>query len=435
MSSDALSFPSNINSHIENELNSRANTGFIGQITLLGLTTLFIGKDFYIFPELLVSGLGIFVFSALRIALAKFKITDHFKWHLLYSFIIIMNAFSWAAICYYNNSFNPNKPDHFIFSYFLVAGIVSAANYSLSPSRLLFTLFVLGVSVGAFLPLLAPEVSEELRTSIFLILICYLAFTIKNGFISHFEWRMKINQQLSMINSAKLAALGEMAGGIAHEINNPLSVIDGRARQLIQHISRQSFSAEIGQRDLNTIVSMTDRISKIVKGLKSFSRPGEKDPYQLTSLSLIVTNVIALASDKLKNHQIEIKLNLSENVAIPCRSVQIEQVLLNLLNNSCDAISTLPEKWIAIDVGSQNKKIQLSVTDSGKGISPDIVEKIMQPFFTTKKAGHGTGLGLSISKGLIEDHNGILYYDSLSAHTRFIIEIPINPLDSNSAIN
>ena len=109
-------------------------------------------------------------------------------------------------------------------------------------------------------------------------------------------------------------------------------------------------------------------------------------------------------------------------------STQISQVLLNLLNNAHDAIKELGEnpKWIQIDVHKKDEKyIQLSVTDCGHGIPKQHLNKIMQPFFTTKEVGKGTGLGLSISSEIIKNHGGSLTYDAQSKHTRFVIELPM----------
>ncbi|MBK8204245.1 MAG: GHKL domain-containing protein [Bdellovibrionales bacterium] len=101
------------------------------------------------------------------------------------------------------------------------------------------------------------------------------------------------------------------------------------------------------------------------------------------------------------------------------------QVLLNLLNNSFDAVAALPETWVDLKVETIGDNLRMIVTDSGKGILPSIAEKIMDPFFTTKEVGKGTGLGLSISRGIVLSHGGSLIYDSTHPNTRFIIEIPL----------
>ena len=117
---------------------------------------------------------------------------------------------------------------------------------------------------------------------------------------------------------------------------------------------------------------------------------------------------------------------IPQDIEVKCRYVQITQVLVNLINNSIDALQNNPLKWIKIELTTQEKTALLSVTDSGEGIPESISAKIMQPFISTKEAGKGLGLGLSISKGIVESHDGQLKYDSQSKHTKFTIALPIH---------
>ena len=121
------------------------------------------------------------------------------------------------------------------------------------------------------------------------------------------------------------------------------------------------------------------------------------------------------------------ELSVSEirkGLVIECRPSQISQALLNLLNNSFDAVANLSHAWVRLDVVERDGSVELSVTDSGKGIAPELREKILQPFFTTKELGQGVGLGLSISNGLIESHRGMLRMDTRSSNTRFVVTLP-----------
>ena len=115
---------------------------------------------------------------------------------------------------------------------------------------------------------------------------------------------------------------------------------------------------------------------------------------------------------------------IDEEIEIECRLIQIEQVLLNLLNNSFDAIADLEEKWIRVDVEAEDHFVNIKVVDSGKGIPAEASEKIMMPFFTTKEVGKGTGLGLSISSGILKSHGGELSLDRNAANTTFVIRVP-----------
>ena len=237
--------------------------------------------------------------------------------------------------------------------------------------------------------------------------------------------RQLTEAQGMLVNTAKMAALGEMAGGIAHEINTPLGTIQLVSEQLTDLISDEKLDKAAMADSVQIIIRTVQRIGAIVRGLKTFSRDGTKDALNLFPLSQIVTDATALCGEKIKYNCIKLEIDpIPDGVTAYCRPVQISQVLLNLINNSCDAIATLPEKWIRISVSAVDGSVLLTVTDSGKGISESVRAKIFQPFFTTKEIGKGTGLGLSISKGIIEAHRGSLGIDAASPNTRFVIKIP-----------
>lgn len=114
-------------------------------------------------------------------------------------------------------------------------------------------------------------------------------------------------------------------------------------------------------------------------------------------------------------------------IKISCHPAQISQIILNLLNNSFDAVSVLEEKWVRLVVKENKNDVEIQVTDSGKGIPYEYQSKLTQPFFTTKASGKGTGLGLSISQVIAEAHHGELYLDKESKNTRFIVKLPTLP--------
>ncbi|SMF04838.1 PAS domain-containing sensor histidine kinase [Pseudobacteriovorax antillogorgiicola] len=236
-----------------------------------------------------------------------------------------------------------------------------------------------------------------------------------------------VAQKAQLAAASKLSALGEMAGGVAHEINNPVAIIHGLAYRLNKTLKKQGIPEDS---DLFNIISEIDqtttRITKIIKGLKAFSRSGDKDDFMPASLKQIVDDTLALCAESFKMVGITLEVtDVPDNLVVECRQIQISQVLLNLLNNAKDAVNDLDDRWIRVCVRASDEKVMVSVEDSGSGIPEDNIEKLFQPFFTTKPAGHGTGLGLSISKGLIEDHHGHFFYDSKSGNTRFVIILPL----------
>lgn len=227
-----------------------------------------------------------------------------------------------------------------------------------------------------------------------------------------------------LIESTRLTTLGEMAAGIAHEVNNPLAIIQGKAVQLRRKFEAGHFDFNKDLEDFKKIESTVARISKIIKGLRSFSRNAENDSFETIQVSQLVDETLNLCEERFKFAEIDLRLKPYQDLTIECRSVQLSQVLMNLLSNSFDAIQHLTDKWVEVAITSNQDSVLISITDSGCGIESSVVKKMMQPFFTTKEVGKGTGLGLSISKGIIEAHQGQLMYDGNKVNTCFVVKIP-----------
>lgn len=243
-----------------------------------------------------------------------------------------------------------------------------------------------------------------------------------HGFITDVTEEKAFQMQLHL--NAKMAALGEMASGIAHEINNPLTVIVGKAAIIKRNLENNLIDPEKLIQEISRIEKTSHRIAKIIKGLKDFSRNAENDPHIEVNLDVIFENVAELVQEKFKNNQIDLKFKNEKDLLVTCNSTQIEQVIMNLLGNSFDAVKNFEEKWVLVHTSFTDNLIKILVTDSGLGIPAEIAEKIMNPFYTTKTVGEGTGLGLSLSKGLIESHHGRLFYDKDATNTTFVIELP-----------
>lgn len=228
-----------------------------------------------------------------------------------------------------------------------------------------------------------------------------------------------LNEQL------KMASLGEMASGIAHEINNPLAIISGKMENLKLKLKGDDFNRDEAIKYISSVNETVMRISKIIKGLKAFSRNSTVDPMVPTSMDSVFSELTGICSEKFKKHNVALRIHCEDRLLISCRSFQIVQVLVNLLNNSFDAIEGSSEKWIEISAKRDGPFVSLKITDSGKGIPSSVTDKIMNPFFTTKPVGKGTGLGLSISQGIIGEHGGSLAYNPNSSNTQFIIRLPL----------
>jgi len=232
------------------------------------------------------------------------------------------------------------------------------------------------------------------------------------------------DQQVKIIASAKMSSLGEMAGGIAHEINNPLAIIALSANQIREAFKVKSKDTKLIEESVSKIEATVKRIGKIVKGLRSFSRSGDNDPFTPCQVEQILSDTLELCQERFISEGVELKIGPTPSRPVECRAVQISQVLLNLLSNALDATKKLPGAWVEIKFDESETGVLFSVTDCGQGIPQQVVQRMMEPFFSTKEVGEGTGLGLSIAKGIIEDHGGHLKYIENTEHTRFEFQLP-----------
>lgn len=218
--------------------------------------------------------------------------------------------------------------------------------------------------------------------------------------------------------TARLASLGQMAQGVAHEINNPLSVVMFSAEELHQRARDGDIDPELFENFSGKIVKMSHRMAKIIKGLRYFSRDAENDPFKPTSLEHIIEQAVDLQREILKNNGVVLEVHLpDEDLQIQCREVQIIQVIMNLLNNARDATLSESERWIRLRAHADATSVTLKVENSGTPIPEELKEKIFEPFFSTKEVNKGTGLGLSISIGLMQQNDGDLKLTSFAPTT------------------
>ncbi|MBY0413087.1 MAG: HAMP domain-containing histidine kinase, partial [Bdellovibrionales bacterium] len=204
-----------------------------------------------------------------------------------------------------------------------------------------------------------------------------------------------------------------------------LTVIDLHAAKLKKYETEYNLSPNV-MYSIDKIQVMIKRIGKIIKGLKTLARDGNRDPMIPFLVANMLEDVHALIEMKLKTNGIDFEIKIeNKNLEVIGREVQISQVMVNLIGNAIDAIMDHgnENKWIKVEVNDKEECVFISVTDSGEGISEELLEKIMHPFFTTKDATRGTGLGLSISKDIIEEHGGKLEYNRYFKNTQFVFSI------------
>jgi C4-dicarboxylate-specific signal transduction histidine kinase len=231
--------------------------------------------------------------------------------------------------------------------------------------------------------------------------------------------------QSMLMQSARLSSLGILAGGIAHEINNPLAIIIGKVELIRERLASGKLDPVKGDEILLSLLNTCGRITKIIKGLRVLSRDGSQDPIVKMSVTELVDESLQFCSERLKSRGITLTVGeIPPDLQILGRTVQLGQVFVNLLNNASDAVEKYPEPWIRLEVESSSETVDLRIVDCGPGIPKEIRDKLMLPFFTTKEVGKGTGLGLSISRSILEQLNGALIIDEKCPNTCFIARLP-----------
>jgi len=230
----------------------------------------------------------------------------------------------------------------------------------------------------------------------------------------------------SLLNASKMMILGELSAFIFHEIRNPLTAI-GMYSQIAMRTLLKNGSLDNSQiENLTTAINKnTVRITKIISGLGCFIRDAGKDPFQKSTVSEILNEVVEISIARFNTGNVQFSIERPQSdLALECRPIQISQILINLLNNAHDAIQELPEKWIKLEIKDLGERVEFSVTDSGSGIPEEHIDRILESYFTTKAQGKGTGLGLMISKRLAEEHSGFLSIDRKSPNTCFVLTVP-----------
>ena len=229
------------------------------------------------------------------------------------------------------------------------------------------------------------------------------------------------------VATARLSALGEMAAGVAHEVNNPLAIISGAASNLLRMTQRGDVSIPGLLKQIERITLTSDRIARIVKSLRHIARDDSQEDFREIPIAEIMEECLELCGEKFRVHSVRLEgPAIDRGISVRCREAQIGQVLLNLLQNAFDAvIDAHGERWVRLEAHVENGWVVLGVTDSGPGIAPEVRSRIMEPFVTTKPAGKGTGLGLSLSRSIAQAHSGTLELSEAPGHTCFLLTLPL----------
>jgi len=234
------------------------------------------------------------------------------------------------------------------------------------------------------------------------------------------------DKQEQLVQAGKLATLGELTTGVAHELNNPLNNIGlfmGNALDLIgigvtdrEHIARE----------LQNAMRQVHKATEIISHLRTFGRVAPVSR-ELVSMNQVIGRALSLMQEQLRLREIEVELDVSAQRAVVMgNAIQLEQVLINLLTNARDALAESPRKIIHILCEVRDGIVDLAFSDTGPGIPEGLERRIFDPFFTTKEVGRGTGLGLSITYGIIKEHGGTIAVANRPGEgAAFLIRLPL----------
>jgi len=232
-------------------------------------------------------------------------------------------------------------------------------------------------------------------------------------------------QRAQMLQNSKLSSLGEMSAGVAHEINNPITIILGMAHRLRVLAEKDKLDPANVIDIVGKIDSTANRIAKIVHALLHLSRDGSHSPFQELTPGRLLDDILPLCTERFSKYSVRLEVDSGREVSFACRSVELSQVILNLLNNAFDAVSARPNPWVKLEVHAEAEHLEFWVSDCGPGVPADLRARIFEPFFTTKEPGKGTGLGLSLTRSIVEKHGGKIWIDEACEHTRFRIRLPL----------
>ena len=233
------------------------------------------------------------------------------------------------------------------------------------------------------------------------------------------------DKQEQLVQAGKLATLGELTTGVAHELNNPLNNIGLYIGNVIDRAKRGELKGEMLVSDLEKAMAQVRKATEIISHLRTFGRaaPMALEPADVHE---VIRRSLSLVQEQLKQRGIEIVFDLSDDDAVVLSNpIQLEQVFINLLTNARDALEGAKLREIRISSRCDEERVYITFADTGPGIPPDVESRVFDPFFTTKEVGSGTGLGLSITYSIVKEHGGEISVASKPGEgATFRIELP-----------
>jgi C4-dicarboxylate-specific signal transduction histidine kinase len=235
------------------------------------------------------------------------------------------------------------------------------------------------------------------------------------------------DKQEQLVQAGKLATLGELTTGVAHELNNPLNNIGLFIGNATDQLRLGLSDPERIEQELEKAMEQVRKATSIISHLRTFGRAAPVS-VERVDVDEVIERSLSLMQEQLRLRGIEVELDLClDELIVLGNAIQLEQVFVNLLTNARDALEEAPEKTIRIATASDGKEIRIAFADTGCGIAADIEQRIFDPFFTTKEVGTGTGLGLSITYSIVKEHGGeITVNGEPGGGARFVIALPVS---------
>lgn len=247
--------------------------------------------------------------------------------------------------------------------------------------------------------------------------------------------------QEQLVQAGKLASTGQLAAGVAHELNNPLTTVSGYAQLLLKRLNKK----DSNYKKIEAMAEEANRCKTIIKNLLDFSRPAERKNYQALNVNIPLKNILSLVGEQMRLQNVRITKNLSSHLPrIKANPSQLEQVFMNIVSNALDSMpsggelritTSLSPTSVVMHAGQKTgrredrqtgRRIEIKFADTGCGIKSEDMNKVFNPFFTTKRPGRGVGLGLSVSYGIIREHGGEIGVESEEGKgSTFTISLPI----------
>lgn len=412
-------------------------------------------KTVHMTPYIRASALLMLIAAILRLRSSRSFISAPAEshWKLMQAAIWI-NSFSWAVIFGLAGYELQNEGLHFVVLVTMMAGALSGSLVTLSNSPTLYMPFMISCIVPLFANAFVSWWNRNNDAGIYL-MISYAIFAIYQTMQFRKVREMQIEklttqvdlesslrkletsqdafvkQTAKLFHASKLSALGEMAGGLSHEVNNSLMTIMGSIEQLDRYLQRDGVEAPEYRRKIQTSKDAIHQIKTVIDGLRFFSQQGDDAEKADRPLEEIIHRTLNFCNEMIKANNITMIVAPIPPVMVHCNPMQITQILFYVTKNAFDALEEVSDpmkRWIRISFVERDQEIEIRVMNGGPQMNPAVKSRLFQPFFTTKEVGKGTGLSLSISKGIAQANAGDIYLDDTSDCTTFALKIPSAPL-------